>query len=293
MESSEYIFQPQVHVDPLLKAFVIQNSPAEYNYPPNWHENIEFLYCVSGTGSLRYNEKMYALKEGDLIIVNPCEAHAFSSMEGNARYHCLMIDLKLFGERDDVTQRKYIDRLANRSIRFRNRIGANARVQAIVSELLEACREMQPGYELAIKGNLLRLLAYLFRYEIDSEDAPAKGFDAHKQIAPALHYISDHYFNEITLEMLASACCMNRSYFCRRFHELTGRTAIAYVNEYRLVKAKALLLGTSMPITEIAEATGFVDSSYFTRKFKEFYGVSPRSVRRDKSGGSTEPMPDV
>jgi len=55
---------------------------------------------------------------------------------------------------------------------------------------------------------------------------------------------------------------------------------MVYVNEYRLAKAKALLLTTKDSICEIAISTGFSDNSYFTRKFKELYGISPSAMRR-------------
>ena len=58
-------------------------------------------------------------------------------------------------------------------------------------------------------------------------------------------------------------------------------TAMAYVNEYRLAKAKALLLTTQDSVSEIAVSTGFADNSYFTRKFKELYGISPSAMRRN------------
>lgn len=51
----------------------------------------------------------------------------------------------------------------------------------------------------------------------------------------------------------------------------------------RLTSAVKLLKETNMPISEIIESTGYENESYFRRKFKEYYGVSPNKLR--KSGG--------
>lgn len=247
--------------------------------PVTWHEQIEILYILEGNLICECNFVHYLCGPGDIIIINPCEAHAVFPFENPARFHCLMIDPRLCGGRDDINVRKYIEPYTERRIRFNNSIHSEEKVRGILEELIEAYAESAVGYELAVKGNLLRLLALLFRYEVSEEEiAPKRG--NYESIAPALQYIAEHYTKDITLADLSSQCCMNRSYFCRQFHEITGKTAMAYLNEYRLAKAKALLLTTQDSISEIAVSTGFADNSYFTRKFKELYGISPSAMRR-------------
>jgi len=248
-----------------------------------WHEQLELLYVLEGDLFCECDFRQFVCGAGDIVIVNPCEAHTFYYIEKPARYHCLMIDLKLCGDRNDLSLQKYIEPITGRSIRFHNVIRDNERVRSIIGDMIEEYRSALPGYEMAVKGDLLRLLSFLIRFETDTEDGAKQNADKHKLILPALRYIAEHYGSTITLEMLAGECCMNRSYFCRKFHEITGRTAIAYVNEYRLAKAKTLLFMTNQSVSEIAALTGFEDSSYFTRKFKELYGVSPRDMRRAES----------
>ena len=247
-----------------------------------WHEQLEILYILEGELVCFCDFRHYICRAGDIVIVNPCETHDFAFVGTPARYHCLMIDPRLWGGHSDTSIRKYLEPLTARKLRFHNVIRDNASVRSILDDLITEYTEEQPGYELAVKGNLLRLLAHLFRYESDSA-AESKSTDAYAPIAPALRYISDNYTSEITLSDLAGICCMNRSYFCRRFHEITGRTAIAYVNEYRLAKAQALLLTTSMTISEVASAVGYDDSSYFTRRFRDLFGCTPKQLRENEN----------
>ena len=258
---------------------VLLNRESKVPDPVTWHEQIEILYVLEGNLICECDFVHYLCRPGDIIIINPCEAHAVFPFEKPARFHCLMIDPRLCGSRDDITVRKYLSSYTERRIRFNNCIRIQDKTRAIIDELLEEYTAAAEGYELAVKGNLLRLLSLLFRYEVSEEEIPQKRGN-YESIAPALQYIAEHYTRDIALEDLSSQCCMNRSYFCRQFHELTGKTAMAYVNEYRLAKAKALLLTTQDSISEIAAATGFSDNSYFTRKFKELYGPSPSAMRR-------------
>ncbi len=249
----------------------------------SWHEQLEIIYVLEGSLVCISDFRRHVCRAGDIAVINPCEAHVVESNGEKARYHCLMIDPKLCGGRDDIILQKYLEPLISHKIRFQTVIDpSEKRLQeqsrAIIDELIEAYSEGGAGYELTVKGNLLRLLALFFRSPEKNEQKNSRK----DTILPALRYIADHYTEDITLTDLASSCCMNRSYFCRCFHGITGRTAITYVNEYRLTKAQALLLTTASSISEISAAVGFSDPGYFTRKFKQFYGISPGTLRKDK-----------
>ena len=52
-----------------------------------------------------------------------------------------------------------------------------------------------------------------------------------------------------------------------------------------MLEACELLVGTSLPVTEIALRVGFYDHSAFSKKFSELMGVSPREYRKRFKGG--------
>lgn len=57
---------------------------------PNWHSDIEFLYCISGQGVITYDGIEYVLNAGDLFVVNPSTLHA---VRGTSlfQYSCLIV----------------------------------------------------------------------------------------------------------------------------------------------------------------------------------------------------------
>ena len=249
----------------------------------SWHEQMELLYVLEGELICECDFHEYRCSAGDVVMINPCEPHAVYYTGTAARYHCIMIDTRLCGSRDDAAMRTFIDPITDRRVRFRHLLREKAAAAAILTDLMREHAGEAVGYELAVKGHLLRLIAHLYRYEVERDSPPKR--NAQEGIAPALRYIADHYAERISLGALAAACCMNESYFCRKFRAGTGRTAVSYLNEYRLTKAKALILTTDYSISEISAATGFDDSSYFTRKFKEYYHISPTAMRESGAAG--------
>lgn len=99
-----------------------------------------------------------------------------------------------------------------------------------------------------------------------------------KQVRDILEaHLSDEYFGILDL---CKELGMSRPQFYRKFKALSGQTVGQYFRSLRLNKAKALLLATSLHISEIAYEVGFKDPAYFTRVFKEEFGVNPSEVRK-------------
>ncbi|MEK0317822.1 AraC family transcriptional regulator [Cohnella sp. 56] len=84
--------------------------------------------------------------------------------------------------------------------------------------------------------------------------------------------------NSISEELRMSTYHVSRVY---RQHTLT--TIVDMINNVRIEKAKLILISTDEPVAEIAERTGFTNSSYFHRMFKKHTGVTPVEYRKARS----------
>ena len=84
----------------------------------------------------------------------------------------------------------------------------------------------------------------------------------------------------VSLEEIASACNLSRSYFIRAFRETTHRTPHQWLLEQRIERARHLLRNSDSSLSEIAIACGFSDQSHFTRTFTQLVGTPPGSWRR-------------
>lgn len=103
------------------------------------------------------------------------------------------------------------------------------------------------------------------------------------EVAAALAYIDGHYAEKITLEILAEHVQLNKSYLCRLFKQETGLNIFGYINQVRMKNAARILSDQSAPrsVGTVASAVGVDDAFYFARKFKDFYGKTPREYMRE------------
>lgn len=264
-------------------------QPADYEVTTDltWHEALEILYIISGQAVVMCGGSVCICREGDVIVINPCELHNVYGYISPPVYHCIMIDPKLYDTNETVYSEKYTTPLKNGSIRFNSLIRGDDHLCGIINELVTECENTETGYELTIKGDILRILSVLFRTQQKKQnDSEPSEVLWYRLISPALLYIAANYNRKIRLDTLADLCHMNRSYFCDIFRRTTGKTTVTYINEYRLTKAMTFITGSELDISEIAYKTGFEDSGYFSRKFKEYHKCTPSEARNKYSGGN-------
>ena len=92
--------------------------------------------------------------------------------------------------------------------------------------------------------------------------------------------IHEFYQTGITLEEIARKLDVTPEYLSSQFHRIVGETYSNYMKNYRIQKAKELLIGTQMKLYEIAEAVGYSDGKYFSKVFKECTGYLPAEYRK-------------
>jgi AraC-like DNA-binding protein len=92
----------------------------------------------------------------------------------------------------------------------------------------------------------------------------------------------------IGTEEAARACDTSRSHFDRLFARQMGISFARFELRHRLHGAARVLLGGEEPLKAIAAAWGFTDASHFLRRFREYYGCSPKEYRQKIGGRSQE-----
>ena len=93
--------------------------------------------------------------------------------------------------------------------------------------------------------------------------------------------IHEFYQTGIMLDEISRKLDMTPEYLGTLFHKETGITFSNYLKNYRIAKAKELLVGTNLKLYEIAEKVGYSDSKYFSRIFKKQTGMTPSEYRKE------------
>ncbi|BBI30967.1 helix-turn-helix domain-containing protein [Cohnella abietis] len=93
----------------------------------------------------------------------------------------------------------------------------------------------------------------------------------------SIAYMQEHYDEVITRAQLAQIAGISQWHFSRKFSEICGKPPLDYLASYRIYRAQEEMLLTSAKSQDIAKKVGFEDAHYFSRRFKQFTGVSPRN----------------
>ena len=94
-----------------------------------------------------------------------------------------------------------------------------------------------------------------------------------------LNYIEEHYYEDITIDELSKIGLMNKLKLTRYFNEYLKCPPKKYLFNYRINKAKTLLLQTNHKVNEIAFSVGYSNPLYFSTIFRQETGLSPREFR--------------
>lgn len=258
-----------------LKTSQKNNMPVQH-----YHDAYEIYLQLDGKRYLFYDNICYTLERGDLLILKPFDIHYAESREVEY-YERYVLNFQPDALKCVLTNAEVYSLLE--------------KIRSGVIHLTESETESLLGYfERADEyanhsgflshklfcSSVLQLIIKAIGYT--DESLEVTGEQIAPQIITALRYIDKHYKENISLDEISEAAHMSKYYFCRKFHQTTGATAIEYLNNVRLTKVHNLLISTNMTIDEIAAQTGFMSAVNLTRAFKKVYGSAPREFRKTK-----------
>ena len=129
------------------------------------------------------------------------------------------------------------------------------------------------------KDNIYDGLNWLRSLMVKAHDPHRANDDAQSIIHEIKHHIDTHCADQISLKMLADTFYMSAGYISFLFKKTTEIGIAEYISNVRLEKARHLLENEHLKVNEIAETVGMNNISYFIKKFKEKYRLTPNRYR--------------
>ena len=105
-------------------------------------------------------------------------------------------------------------------------------------------------------------------------------------------YLNRNLDQPLSIGDIAAQFHLSAPYLMMRFKEGYGTSLMHYLNKRRMERAALYLQNYPYSCKEIAEKTGFGDPLYFFRRFRQFWGCSPREYRRRSISPQNHPDPE-
>jgi len=95
-----------------------------------------------------------------------------------------------------------------------------------------------------------------------------------------VNYIHEHFEEEITLDKVADYANISSGYLSQLFKQVMKIKFIDYVNKIRIENSCTLLMDHSLKTYEIAPMIGYKTERYYSKKFKQYMGMTPSEYRK-------------
>jgi AraC family transcriptional regulator len=109
---------------------------------------------------------------------------------------------------------------------------------------------------------------------------PALGGLSPTALRRAIERLRSDSDTDVSLAALASDAGLSRFHFCRAFKESTGLSPHAWLRQYRLEQAMAMLRDPNASVVSVAAALGYASQTAFAAAFRRLTGETPSNWRR-------------
>ena len=247
------------------------------------HAFDEIAIVLGGTSVHVVGKEQYPLMRGDVFVIHGNQVHGNKKLNN---FHILNVIYKqnLF----DVVKKELEGFPGFRTLfvhepcfrkyhKFKSRLHLNphqlSHIKDIINQMNKERESGNSGFKTIIEYLFRVLIINLCRCYTETDIPHSKELFT---IGLAIDFMEENLAADITLEMLAKRAHASESTFSRAFKRITGCTPIDYLIRLRIEKATEMMeKNCSIRVIDASSATGFYNSSYFTRKFKSIIGMTP------------------
>lgn len=252
----------------------------------HFHNEYEIFYLIEGERHFFFDNRIYVIKSGTLILVNENVIHMTRAINDEETGHDRII-LYVGKTKMQELDAKFSN--LNLVKFFREYYGVFYLTPEQQQDFMQFYKNLQQEFDSRKRNYKAMLEMEIIRYFIRfmrektphaAEDMNPAGKSKYQTVYAMADYISENYKKPLSLDALASRFYLSKYYLCRIFKEITGYGINEYINIHRIQKAKRLLEETDMNISEIAHSLGYESLTYFEKVFKTYMTISPLKYRK-------------
>ena len=257
------IIRPTLQIKEIF-AYFYEVKNYHYKFLDEKSEHWELVFIDNGSMTSRVNGHDYQLKTLDFILFSPQQKHHhYIDDHQSCSYFSIIFDM-------DISD-NYI--LTNRVYQ------ANRDIHQIINKLIRVSENNKLyDYELMLcylKELLIKTLQFDFNKDPKVNSTPAQQTFDDDLLNEIIAYINDELCKQLTIEEICTKFSISRSSLQTLFNNNIGTAPKRYISELKLHKSKILIKENKYTISEISSMLGFASIHYFSRSFKQRFGITP------------------
>lgn len=240
----------------------------ELNTNTHWHEHYELTLCTGGEAYSVINNERSFFKKGDIIFLTPSDFH---SLEVISPLSLITLTFKL----SHLPYSSLVESLYSINCKLLHLTEKEFNdITFFLNEIDYESKQTNTYSSQYIKNIFSCILIKIFR----RNDTNTSSSYPHN-IKKIMYFVNTHFKEPITLKDIADYTEISYSNIGKYIKKYLGVTFLEYLNNIRLVYSTRLLINSSESISDIANFSGFVTTTYFSKAFKEKYGITPKQYR--------------
>lgn len=264
------------------KSFKLFSPRLRNTFLWHYHPEIELVYVEADAGIRHVGSHISGYTQSDLVFIGGNLPHLNFDYRLRSDYHQIVIQLRTdflgaaIGTSPEFAAIHQLFKKADRGIAF------TGGTKALVAERLKKLNGLNSYRQLMELINIFNLLAHSRETELLNTDQNSKEFIIKDKIrmGAIYEYIDANYHQKPDVNVVAAKVHLTTAAFCRYFKRQTNITFTAFVNQYRIERAKNLLMQGNN-ITETCYAIGFESLSYFNKLFNKIVGENPSDFKKN------------
>ena len=272
----------------LVHAFLMP----DYSIGMHEQEFFEINLITRGEGVHYIDDNAVETSAGDVFIIPPKISHGYVGGKGFDVFHVILSDGFMSKYIADMQFLSSFYKLFGAEPLMRGKTTVPLHLKLRGEELVTTVEVMKSiakydkfsdPAESIIRSNLAMVTISLLCKSYSTNSTRANPtFSDDRALMESISFIHEKYYEKITIEDLTRIAHISRSSYIKKFKEICKMPPSAYLSKVRIESAANMLINTNLSISEIAEKTGFYDTSHLTKAFDRVYGMSPISYRSRK-----------
>ena len=247
--------------------------------------SMEIFEVLSGAVRVQIGTQIFEAQTGSFVYVPPQLVFRLDAVNERASVRGMIFDSSILTDNMDNFDNEILYMFYVQSQNIINVFDENHTIYQTLKKYMQESYEESVSkdvcYKLPIRANIYIMMTAMLRYYCGSRDESDRMvYHNVLRLRPAIEYIGENFCKKIYVESLSDMINVSPDYFTKMFKDSIGTTPIDYINALRINRALKLLFSTDIPVSEVAEATGFSNPNYFNKTFKQYMDTSPLSYRK-------------